>query len=150
MHVMEWVGYSNMYMDAAKQLPATEHNLKLPATQLCGHAIECALKACLLAKGIEPALTHNLVKLADDAIASGYVLQEFELVQVVHLNQNYYASLISDAKFRARYPAQYFQGRREPVASPMLVSTIVASLCAQAAANNEGSNREKFLSGTVS
>jgi hypothetical protein len=147
MHVMEWIGYATMYKDAARELHEPAPQFALPRLQLSGHAMECALKACIVAKGEAPARTHDLVQLVDTVVSLGYVVIQRDLGSIVHLNQNYFSSMLSGTRFKARYPALHFQGRREPAVSSLLIDRIVIDLCRQAHEVNELNNRERFLAG---
>ena len=148
MHAIEWVGFATMYSDAARELSEVDPRFTLPRLQLSGHAAECALKACIVSSGEVPDKNHDLVAHADAALSLGYRLSEPQIVQIVHLNQNYFASLTSGTKFKARYPTQYFEGRREPAVSSMLIEMLVKELCRQATAVNDARNRDAFLAGS--
>lgn len=146
LHAKEWIGFATMYAEAARALSGgAAQTFVLPALQLAGHSVECALKACIISAQGSYKNTHDLASLTDCALDLGYVMHEPSVVQIVHLNQNYFVSMASGTKYKARYPIERFEARREPVVSTALIYNIVKDLCAQADRRNESNNKESFV-----
>jgi len=145
LHVGEWIGFAIHYDEAANVLSGRDPTASdLPRLLLAGHAVECALKACLLAKGHVAPRTHDLVALADLVLSAGYSLQEPDLVAIVHLSSVFAKDLISSTEYRVRYPSKQFEARSRDYAPQTNVSRVVGSLVQQATTANEVHNRHAW------
>jgi hypothetical protein len=145
LHVCEWIGFARHYSDAASLLSANAAtHADLPRILLAGHAMECALKACLLAKGADAPRSHDLVNLADRAIDAGFRLQDPELVAIVNLNSVFERDLVSLTKFRVRYPTKNFEASVRTYAPQVLLARVVDSLLEQASSINDAHNRHEW------
>lgn len=105
--------------------------LLYPDMLLRGLAVELALKAYLIAAGIKPAFTHDLVILTDAAIAAGLTLpSDNSLAAIVHLSHAYFEDLATGI----RYVCRYGGGQVTVDMSFGLVNAIVESIVGQARA----------------
>jgi HEPN domain-containing protein len=138
----EWIGFAQHYSQAAESLSQREGQFSdLPQILLAGHSVECALKACLVARAQPVPHTHDLVALSDVVLDLGFVLHEPELVAITHLDSIFSQDLVSLARFRARYPTKQFQSNVQVHASAESIARIVTSLTSQASRYNEHANR---------
>src|SRR5688572_12018806 len=88
---LEYVLYAESYISAASVVAGSQ-NLLLPLMQITGHAIECAMKACISATGGEPLKGpdgHSLVSLGDRILSLGFEATEPQKALVVHVNHLY-------------------------------------------------------------
>ncbi|WP_084018400.1 HEPN domain-containing protein [Azoarcus olearius] len=145
LHVCEWIGFAKHYSEAASFLASKELGQpSLPRVLVAGHAVECALKAFLLARGASAPHIHDLVDLADRAIDVGARLQEPELVAIVHLNNVFSRDIVSLHKFPVRYPAKTVGASVKTHAPQLLLARIVDSLVEQARSANDTHNRHQW------
>ncbi|MBA2660935.1 MAG: HEPN domain-containing protein [Bradymonadaceae bacterium] len=145
LHVIEWIGFAQQYNEAANTL--SQHNESIlwpPRALLSGHALECALKACLLSKGTEAPRDHDLVNLSDMVIDLGFVLYEPELAAIVHLNSVFFMDLVTLTKFKVRYPADFSEATTRSRVPQSFICRIVESLVLQAGKVNDFRNREAW------
>jgi|GEM_PF-6392235 len=106
LRVKEFISFAKEYSAAATLIAEKAPQLMLARLQMTGQSVELALKACLAARGIEPPLDHDLVKLCESASSNGYCLSDFELAAVVHLSHFYHRDLETSTKFKLRYPTK--------------------------------------------
>ena len=97
---------SRTYIRAAAVLERDGFLHYLPSSQLLGHAVELALKACLAAAGLEPPHGHSLIELYRAAEEKEYNLEDWEFAAVVHLHHIYFQDLSTQTKYKARYPTK--------------------------------------------
>lgn len=145
LQAIEWIGFAQQYREAADLL--SQHkgtDPDLPRILLVGHAVECALKACLCVKAQPVPRGHNLVELADRALELGFVLHEPDLVAIVHLDSVFHKDLVTNTGFRVRYPTDQFEPSLRNRVSQPLAARIVDSLVNQASRYNEHANREPW------
>ena len=141
MQVLEWTAFAEIYLSAARALETgAELEHLYPKTQITGHAIECALKACIAAHGATVPQIHDLVDLADRVLELGIKLSDIDLTCIVNLNREYYRDPVTATKFKARYPAEDggFRFRPPPV---MLAGEVVRNLLDHAKRENDARNR---------
>ena len=145
LHAIEWMGFAQQYDEAAGLLSRHSRAASdLPRILLSGHSVECALKACLAVRARDVPRTHNLVALADLVIDLGFVLYEPELLTIVHLDSVFHEDLVSETRFRVRYPTEQFESSIRDHASQPQVARIVESLISQASRYNEHTNRKPW------
>lgn len=146
LRVLEWTGRASNFIEASAKLadsPLVEHHF-YPRMLLAGHGLECALKAALLATGLEPQATHDLVALSDEVQNRGFRLFEPQLALIVHVDHYYHRDLRTKTKFKARYPTADSEsdgGLSPPAAS---LSRLVQELQLQTSQANERLNRKAW------
>ena len=146
LHAVEWLGRSDMYLAAAEELAREPDLFSFARIQLSGHAIECALKAAIVTFGRRPERHHHdLSVYADTALALGVRMSEPELVIIVNVNQHYFRSLWSGAKFKARYPTEKFESTREPRIEHQAVARVLGALRPQIESANDERNKQAWL-----
>jgi hypothetical protein len=138
---LEYVHFAENYISAAGVIAGTQppHHY-LPLMQLTGHAIECAMKACISATGgklPKGAAGHNLVSLADRILELGFEATEPEKAFVVHVNHLYASDLYTGTTFKARYPSQDMERLGGSIPPHEVLRMFVSSLCQQATRRNE-------------
>ena len=106
LQAQEWFSFCREYIDAATELDKHGFKYILPRIQLTGHAVEGALKSCLLAANRDPTHQHDLVFLYKECEKLCIMLDEKSLGAIVHLNHYYFCDLATETKFKARYPAK--------------------------------------------
>ena len=146
MRVVEWTRRASDFIEASEKLvdsPLFEHHF-YPRMVLAGHGLECALKAALLAAGIEPPTTHDLVALSDEVQNKGFRLSEPQLALIVHVDHYYHKDLRTRTKYKARYPAAEFESDGGPSPPATLLSRLVQELQLQVDQTNERLNRRAW------
>jgi hypothetical protein len=109
--LLELFALSQEYLEAAAELDKLSRgpgpSMWSVWTQLAGHAVELALKACLWEEPGEYKPTHNLVRLMELALRRGVTISnEGALYTVVHLNHLFGEEYGTQRKLPARYGAQ--------------------------------------------
>lgn len=113
---------SKEFLSASIILKNESLKLSQPYLHLQAQSVELALKGYLLACGEEPNKIHDLVKLTSKAEAVGLKLDQLEASSIVLLNHYFYQDLITETKFKSRYPSEL----QETVGGPIPdVETIV-------------------------
>lgn len=102
---MEWASRAKTYIAAASIVDKEAPQHWLPVLQMTGHAMECSLKACLVAANIEPPHEHDLIKLYRLAAKHGFQLGGPDFAALVHLRHFYSRDLATNTPNKARYPA---------------------------------------------
>jgi hypothetical protein len=132
LQAMEWKYFAEDYAKAAKLVAATSPELWLQRLLLTGYSIELALKACLLASGVQPPKEHSLVKLYCLVSDKGFELSELEQACIVHLEHFYNTDLATQTKYKARYPTTHSERLGGAVPDHSVFEAIVRSLCDKA------------------
>jgi len=145
LHTIEWVGFAQHYNEAADSLSQRSGPVSdLPRILLSGHAVECALKACLVTKAHDVPRIHDLIVLSDRVLNFGFVLLEPELVAIAHLNSVFSEDLVSLTRFLVRYPSNQSEANFQRHVSQISVARIVDSLIAQVTKYNGNANRKPW------
>ena len=131
--VRSWINYSRDYIAAAAKVK-DDMRLWLPRMQLTGQAVECALKACLVAAEVTPPRHHDLVELSHLVTKHGYTLSERDAAWIVHVNNYFYEDLTTSTRYKARYPAENWEMLGGTVPRQEDCAALVRSLCDQARA----------------
>ena len=138
----DWFHFADSYIRSAALLESKLPQHWLPVLQLSGHAIECALKGCLVAANVGLPKSHDLIVLAKLGQENGYQLTDPEIAFLVHLSHYYHRDLATGTKHKARYPSNERLGGSVPEVS-MFVATI-QSLMKQATHRTTSPFREMF------
>jgi HEPN domain-containing protein len=126
------VTYAQDYLRAADRVANPELTTALPLLQLTGQSVELALKACLAAAGQEPPRKHDLVSLYILAESLGFSLKdEMHLAALAHLNHWFSADLITETRFKSRYPPPGTEGIGGSIPPHAVYREIISSLCEQ-------------------
>ena len=119
---VEWIGYAQNYIRASVVVQA-DNAVRSPASiYLAGHAVECALKACIRAAGEKSKFVHDLVTLMEKAEEKGYSLHEQQLWCLVRLNWYTFADPETDTVLKGRYPSD--QREADPMQPPDAVEVL--------------------------
>lgn len=99
------------YLEAARVIAVADGADKFALinawVQLAGHAVELSLKTYIAARGQRPALTHDLVQLARDAVSQEFYFADGVAIEtVVRLNHLFYKELGTINEYPARYGSQ--------------------------------------------
>ena len=137
LQVLQWIHFAEQYQAAAEHLSTRTVPLFDPWFQLVGHALECSLKAYLVAVGVTVRKEHDLVRLTDLARGSGLNIHEHDIAMLVHMNHVYSRDLRSSSRFNSRYPTEEMEHTGGSVPSQKRLTSIVSHFCAQASSENE-------------
>lgn len=99
--VQRWAAYARDYIESAGIIERTSRQHWLPVIQLTGHAIECALKACIAGSREPVPRTHDLVELLKLAQAE---LREAQVAMICHISRLYFKDFQTNAEYKSRYP----------------------------------------------
>jgi HEPN domain-containing protein len=132
---VEWAYIAIEYLVAAGILNRKDSHFLRPQLQLCGHAIECCMKACITSIGKSPTTTHNLVKIYRDIENLGFKLDERSQALLVLINHLYFQDLATSSKFKLRYPTESSEGLGGSIPTYEDISSICDSLIGQAGEN---------------
>jgi HEPN domain-containing protein len=132
---IQWANVAIEYLVAAGILNQKDSHLLRPQLQLCGHALECCMKACVTSIGNPPATTHNLVQLYREIENLGFKLDERSQASLVLINHLYYQDLGTSSKFKLRYPTETSEAFGGSIPSYEEISSICDSLIRQAEQN---------------
>jgi hypothetical protein len=141
LRTLEYIHYAESYILAAGNVADNFRISFLPLMQLTGHAIECAMKACISATGRKPPTGpegHSLVGLGDCILSLGFEVTEQHKAFVVHINHLYASDLASGSRYKARYPSQKLERLGGSIPPHDAIRQLVKSLCRQAVTRNEG------------
>ena len=138
LQVMQWVSFAEDYIAAASIIDGQAPQHWLPRLQMTGHAIESALKACLVAVHAEPPNHHNLVQIYELASKHGFQLGNSDLAAIVHLGHFYFQDVATSTKYKTRYPTDKMERLGGAVPSNSAFVSIVRSLSEQATEKNQG------------
>jgi hypothetical protein len=134
---LNFVYYSESYIRAAGVTAADPLRSLLVLMQLTGHAIECAMKACIASTGGKVPQYHNLVNLGDQVLGLGFNVSEQHRAFVVHVNHIYAHDLYTESTYKARYPSRNTEALGGSVPPHSAFAELVTSLCLQAKERNE-------------
>jgi hypothetical protein len=130
--IRDWVYFAQRYCAAAVALEDAEDTHIHPRIQLYGHAIECALKACLVAKR-QPIPKgnkgHDLINLATLVEQHGYYVTEAQAIAIVQVSSLFYMDIGSKTLFKARYPIDKAESRESIVGDFEAIHDLIESLC---------------------
>ena len=104
-----WSYIAEEFLMAASILDKKGPNFIRPRLQLTGHAIECSMKACIASVGAEPpggSEGHDLVHLYEIIDKNGFHLEDRLQAMIVHLNHHYFQDLVTESRYKIRYPAK--------------------------------------------
>jgi HEPN domain-containing protein len=138
-----YVDYAKRYLRAAKLLPPAADFM--PRFQLCGHALELAMKAFLAAKDRKVPRSHDLERLLGDACSAGLTLDHDDRDRgIVDILNAIYKGL-PDWDFPARYPkaAPHVWLTPSPKQVVSLIASIIDSCEAACAASGRKSRRPR-------
>lgn len=127
-----WVFFAQRYCAAAIALDDPLDTHIYPRIQLYGHAVECALKAFLVAKKQSIPrgnAGHDLVNLVSIVEAQGFYVSELQAIAVVQLSSLFFKDIGSGTGYKARYPTAPFESRENIVGNFDNISELVISLC---------------------
>jgi HEPN domain-containing protein len=127
----EWMFFAQQYIEAATLLddsPIADNVAKL---QLSGHALECALKAFLLAATQSTPKTHNLLALGKSAEEAGCHVTEMQAIAVFQLSLSYSIDIATNTRYKARYPTHEFESKVRATPFHDSVAELVANVLAQ-------------------
>jgi hypothetical protein len=127
-----WIFFAQRYCAAAIALDDPIDTHIYPRIQLYGHAVECALKAFLIAKK-QPIPRgnggHNLINLVSIVEAQGFYVSELQAIAVVQLSSLFFRDIGSGTGYKARYPTYSLESRENIVGNFDNISKLVISLC---------------------
>jgi hypothetical protein len=147
---LEYVNYAESYILAAGIVAERSPISFLPLMQLTGHAIECAMKACISATGSKPPKGpegHSLVGLGDCILGLGFEVTEQHKAFAVLVNHLYASDLATGSSYKARYPSPNMEGLGGSIPPHDALRQLVESLCCQAKMRNEGQSPVATRSG---
>jgi HEPN domain-containing protein len=108
LQAFEWAALAQEYVSAASVLDR-EDGPRRPMLHMAGHAVECSLKACLVAVNEKPPQTgkkgHDLDSLYELAEKHGFQLDHRQLAMIVHLHHHCVEDLVTGTRYKMRYPA---------------------------------------------
>jgi len=131
LRVMWWASFAKDYISAASILHKEAPQYWLPILQMTGHAVECALKACLVAANKNPPKHHDLIKLYGLVAEFGFQLSDSDKAAIVHLWNFYFEDLATHTQYKARYPAEQIERLGGTVPRHSSFVSIVDSLIEQ-------------------
>src|SRR3990172_10434654 len=140
----KWATFAVEYIYAASILAKEEFRFIKPQMLLTGHAIECVLKAYLVASRSDPPDKHDLVQLYNLAKNYGYQLNDKSLAMIVPVNHYYYKDLGTKTKYKARYPTKTSERSGGSVPPNSICISIVNTLIEQISNNIVYPFREMF------
>lgn len=129
--VRDWNSFSEEYLFAAACLRSQDSLCIRACLQVSGHAIECALKACLASTGRPVPGTHDLVSLCGQVEMAGFHVTEMQALALFQLSLHYFRDVGTGTKFKSRYPMEKSESSETPIPVHSAVSQLVESLLHQ-------------------
>ena len=136
--VKEWAWFAKDYIAAASIVKREAPQHILPVLQMTGQAMECSLKACLVAANTEPPTQHDPVALYELAADLGFQLADPDIAAIVHLQHFYFQDLATGTKYKSRYPTNRIERVGGSVPSNATFVSIIHSLIEQAEQKIDG------------
>lgn len=127
----QWLSLAQQFLAAATIVEREGPQHWRVVVQNTGHSLECAFKACFLAKDTEPRRGHSLVELYRAIDKLGFHLEKAQFTAIVHLHHHYFQALDTGTKFKARYPTGKSERLGGVVPETSIYKAIVASLAEQ-------------------
>ncbi|MCL6415315.1 HEPN domain-containing protein [Aestuariirhabdus sp. Z084] len=123
---------SKEFLAASKILKNNYIELSQPYLHLLAQSVELAIKGYMISCGEEPKKIHDLVKLTSKAEDLGLKLEQKEASSIVLLNHYFFQDLITETKFKTRYPTEFQEAIGGPVPDHNIVEGFYESISLQA------------------
>ena len=132
--VNNWVSFAEEYLSVASVIHSHAPRRTRARMQVSGQAVECALKAFLVASKLIPPASHDLIQLCERAEEASLLVTEIEASAIFQISLDFFQDIGSGVKFKARYPSATTESFRLPVVQHHVVIEAVNSICRQSLA----------------